>query len=184
MGSHVDPVDVCMCVQAPSPCALDRTAAWLLNMNSASSYGETEDDRHDDALIEKVRTGVGSVPVLVLTVCPALVLVQYQQEIALLQEKLRVAALRQDECEARLLIQDQQNQRMLQEYQVGHAPDHLVKGRWSHDSAGPIREDCVFQVRLEDTESRLRRLQDDKDLQMNSIISRSEPVCPLTCLSV
>ncbi|XP_062418663.1 disabled homolog 2-interacting protein-like [Pungitius pungitius] len=107
--------------KAPSPCALDRTAAWLLNMNSASSYGEVEDDRHDDALVEK-----------------------YQQEIALLQEKLRVAAMRQDECEARLLVQDQQNQRMLQEY----------------------------QVRLEDTESRLRRLQDDKDLQMNSIISR------------
>ncbi|XP_070689799.1 disabled homolog 2-interacting protein [Pempheris klunzingeri] len=107
--------------KAPSPCALDRTAAWLLNMNSASSYGETDDDRHDDALIEK-----------------------YQQEIVLLQEKLRVAALRQDECEARLLVQDQQNQRMLQEY----------------------------QARLEDTESRLRRLQDDKDLQMNSIISR------------
>uniref|UniRef100_A0A8D3B4M3 Disabled-like 2-interacting protein-like n=1 Tax=Scophthalmus maximus TaxID=52904 RepID=A0A8D3B4M3_SCOMX len=106
---------------APSPCALDRTAAWLLNMNSASSYGDTEDDRHDDALVEK-----------------------YQQEIALLQEKLRVAALRQDECEARLMVQDQQNQRILQEY----------------------------QARLEDTESRLRRLQDDKDLQMNSIISR------------
>uniref|UniRef100_A0A8C6U160 DAB2 interacting protein b n=1 Tax=Neogobius melanostomus TaxID=47308 RepID=A0A8C6U160_9GOBI len=70
--------------------------------------------------------------------------VQYQQEIALLQEKLRVAALRQEECEARLLVQDQQNQRMLQEY----------------------------QVRLEDTEGRLRRLQDDKDLQMNSIITR------------
>uniref|UniRef100_M4A0Y7 Disabled homolog 2-interacting protein C-terminal domain-containing protein n=1 Tax=Xiphophorus maculatus TaxID=8083 RepID=M4A0Y7_XIPMA len=112
---------VCPCVQAPSPCALDRTAAWLLNMNSASSYGEAEDDRHDDATVEK-----------------------YQQEIALLQEKLRVAALRQEECEARLVVQDQQNQRMLQEY----------------------------QARLEDTESRLRRLQDDKDLQMNSIISR------------
>ncbi|XP_029283299.1 disabled homolog 2-interacting protein-like isoform X1 [Cottoperca gobio] len=107
--------------KAPSPCALDRTAAWLLNMNSAASYGEAEEDRHDDALVEK-----------------------YQQEIALLQEKLRVAAMRQDECEARLQVQDQQNQRMLQEY----------------------------QVRLEDTESRLRRLQDDKDLQMNSIISR------------
>uniref|UniRef100_A0A1A8IRM3 DAB2 interacting protein b n=2 Tax=Nothobranchius kuhntae TaxID=321403 RepID=A0A1A8IRM3_NOTKU len=107
--------------KAPSPCALDRTAAWLLNMNSAPSYGEAEDDRHDDAMVEK-----------------------YQQEIALLQEKLRVAALRQEECEARLLVQDQQNQRMLQEY----------------------------QARLEDTESRLRRLQDDKDLQMNSIISR------------
>lgn len=34
---------------------MDRTAAWLLNMNSASSYGEAEDDRHDDALVEKVR---------------------------------------------------------------------------------------------------------------------------------
>lgn len=43
-----------MCVQAPSPCALDRTAAWLLNMNSASSYGDADDDRHDDTLIEKV----------------------------------------------------------------------------------------------------------------------------------
>lgn len=36
----------------------------------------------------------------------------------MLQEKLRVAALRQEECEARLMVQDQQNQRMLQEYQV------------------------------------------------------------------
>lgn len=105
--------------KAPSPCALDRTAAWLLNMNS--SYGETEEERQEDAAAEK-----------------------YQQEIALLQEKLRVAALRQEECEARLLVQDQQNQRMLQEY----------------------------QMRLEDTEGRLRRLQDDKDLQMNSIITR------------
>ncbi|KAM3859879.1 disabled homolog 2-interacting protein-like [Diretmus argenteus] len=110
--------------KAPSPvnpCALDRTAAWLLNMNSGASYGETDDERHDDALAEK-----------------------YQQEIAVLQERLRVAALRQEECEARLLVQDQQNHRMLEEY----------------------------QARLEDTESRLRRLQDDKDLQMNSIISR------------
>lgn len=46
---------MCLCVQAPSPCALDRTAAWLLNMNSTSSYGEAEDDRHDDSLVEKVR---------------------------------------------------------------------------------------------------------------------------------
>ncbi len=56
------------------------------------------------------------------------VCVQYQQEIALLQEKLRVAALRQDECEARLLVQDQQNQRMLQEYQVCNTPDLPVRG--------------------------------------------------------
>lgn len=45
----------------------------------------------------------------------------------MLQEKLRVAALRQDECEARLLIQDQQNQRMLQEYQVTHLKSHLYQ---------------------------------------------------------
>lgn len=50
------------------------------------------------------------------------VCVQYQQEIALLQEKLRIAALRQEECEARLMVQDQQNQRMLQEYQVCDPP--------------------------------------------------------------
>ncbi|KAM8865191.1 disabled homolog 2-interacting protein-like [Synchiropus picturatus] len=106
--------------KAPSPCALDRTAAWLLNMNTAP-YSELEDERQDDALTEK-----------------------YQQEILLLQEKLRLSSLRQEECETRLLVQEQQNQRMLQEY----------------------------QARLEDTESRLRRLQDDKDLQMNSIISR------------
>ncbi|XP_056449269.1 disabled homolog 2-interacting protein [Gadus chalcogrammus] len=107
--------------KAPSPVnpgALDRTAAWLLNMNSGAPYGETEDD---ESLSEK-----------------------YQQEIAMLQERLRVAGMRQEECEARLMLQDQHNQRMLQEY----------------------------QARLEDTESRLRRLQDDKDLQMNSIISR------------
>lgn len=106
--------------KAPSPCALDRTAAWLLNMNTAP-YSELEDERQDDALTEK-----------------------YQQEILLLQEKLRLSSLRQEECETRLLVQEQQNQRMLQEY----------------------------QARLEDTEGRLRRLQDDKDLQMNSIISR------------
>lgn len=43
-----------VCVQAPSPCALDRTAAWLLNMNSTSSYGDAEEDRQEDSLIEKV----------------------------------------------------------------------------------------------------------------------------------
>lgn len=114
-----------MCFQAPSPCALDRTAAWLLNMNSTSSYGEAEDDRHDDSLVEKVRfskfwVNTGSTgPAGSDGVC---VCVQYQQEIALLQEKLRIAALRQEECEARLMVQDQQNQRMLQEYQVCDPP--------------------------------------------------------------
>lgn len=56
-----------MCVQAPSPCALDRTAAWLLNMNSASSYGDAEEDRQEDSLIEKV----GAASALVLAVVGA-----------------------------------------------------------------------------------------------------------------
>lgn len=129
-----------MCVQAPSPCALDRTAAWLLNMNSTSSYGDAEEDRQEDSLIEKVGAApplrllwVGPVHLLwtpfsscfhkVGDISDFICFLQYQQEIALLQEKLRVAALRQDECEARLLIQDQQNQRMLQEYQVRRTPE-------------------------------------------------------------
>lgn len=93
-------------------------------MNSTSSYGEAEDDRHDDSLVEKVRfskfwVNTGSTGSDGVCVC---VCVQYQQEIALLQEKLRIAALRQEECEARLMVQDQQNQRMLQEYQVCDPP--------------------------------------------------------------
>lgn len=76
--------------------------------------------------------------------------VQYQQEIALLQEKLRLAALRQEECEARLMVQDQQNQRMLQEYQVWVLPETLrgllTLYRWTNvmlwvsDAAGGHRE--------------------------------------------
>ena len=69
---------------------------------------------------------------------------QYQQEILVLQERLRGTSQRLEDYETRLAVQDEQNQRMLQEY----------------------------QARLEDTEERLRRTQDDKDLQMKSIISR------------
>lgn len=65
--------------------------------------------------------GVFSISRRLFLFCDPVLCVQYQQEIALLQEKLRVAALRQEECEARLLIQDQQNHRMLQEYQVRNA---------------------------------------------------------------
>uniref|UniRef100_A0A672H3D3 DAB2 interacting protein b n=1 Tax=Salarias fasciatus TaxID=181472 RepID=A0A672H3D3_SALFA len=104
--------------KAPSPCALDRTAAWLLNMNSTSSYGETEDDRHDDALVDKVRG--------------------------------------RDRSHSH-----KQSHDSLRSHDSPRSHDSLR----SHDST-------VFQARLEDTESRLRRLQDDKDLQMNSIISR------------
>ncbi|KAM4532652.1 DAB2 interacting protein b isoform 3-T3 [Fundulus diaphanus] len=69
---------------------------------------------------------------------------QYQQEIAVLQEKLRASVQKLEEYEARLKGQDEQAQKVLLEY----------------------------QARLEESEERLRRQQDDKDLQMKSIISR------------
>lgn len=69
---------------------------------------------------------------------------QYQAEISMLQERLRVSVQRLEEYEARLRDQEDQAQKMLLEY----------------------------QARLEESEERLRRQQDDKDLQMKSIISR------------
>uniref|UniRef100_A0A6Q2Y3U6 DAB2 interacting protein a n=1 Tax=Esox lucius TaxID=8010 RepID=A0A6Q2Y3U6_ESOLU len=70
--------------------------------------------------------------------------VQYQQEIAILQEKLHLSAKKLEEYECHLSGQDEQTQKMLLEY----------------------------QARLEDTEERLRRQQEDKELQMKSIITR------------
>lgn len=69
---------------------------------------------------------------------------KYQQEIAVLQEKLRFSAKKLEEYECRIKSQDDQTQKMLLEY----------------------------QARLEDTEERLRKQQDDKELQMKSIITR------------
>ncbi|XP_047228520.1 DAB2 interacting protein b isoform X6 [Girardinichthys multiradiatus] len=115
--------------QAPSPVnpsALDRTAAWLLNMNvqyldHEGMEPESLRNREDLTQVEK-----------------------YQQEIAVLQEKLRASVQKLEEYEARLRGQDEQAQKVLLEY----------------------------QARLEESEERLRRQQDDKDLQMKSIISR------------
>uniref|UniRef100_A0A665WXY1 DAB2 interacting protein b n=1 Tax=Echeneis naucrates TaxID=173247 RepID=A0A665WXY1_ECHNA len=115
--------------QAPSPVnpsALDRTAAWLLNMNvqyldHEGMEPESLRNRGDLTQVEK-----------------------YQQEIALLQEKLRASVQKLEEYEARLKGQDEQAQKVLMEY----------------------------QARLEESEERLRRQQDDKDLQMKGIISR------------
>ncbi|XP_028318050.1 disabled homolog 2-interacting protein-like isoform X10 [Gouania willdenowi] len=115
--------------QAPSPVnpsALDRTAAWLLNMNVQYLDHEVMEadslrNREDLTQVEK-----------------------YQQEIAVLQEKLRSSVQKLEEYEARLKGQDEQAQKVLMEY----------------------------QARLEESEERLRRQQDDKDLQMKSIISR------------
>uniref|UniRef100_A0A8C8DD13 Disabled homolog 2-interacting protein-like n=1 Tax=Oncorhynchus tshawytscha TaxID=74940 RepID=A0A8C8DD13_ONCTS len=70
--------------------------------------------------------------------------VQYQQEIAILQDRLCQSAKKLEEYECHLKGQDEQTQSMLLEY----------------------------QARLEDTEERLSRQQDDKELQMKSIITR------------
>ncbi|XP_056288577.1 LOW QUALITY PROTEIN: DAB2 interacting protein b [Pseudoliparis swirei] len=115
--------------QAPSPVnpsALDRTAAWLLNMNvqfldREGTEAESLRNREDLTQVEK-----------------------YQQEISLLQEKLRASVQKLEEYESRLKGQDEQAQKVLMEY----------------------------QARLEESEERLRRQQDDKDLQMKGIISR------------
>ncbi|KAL2092317.1 hypothetical protein ACEWY4_012115 [Coilia grayii] len=114
--------------QAPSPVnpnALDRTAAWLLNMNVQylEQEGAEADFKGKDDLTQTER---------------------YQQEIAVLQERLRASVLKLEECEARLAGQDEQTHKMLLEY----------------------------QSRLQDTEERLRRQQDDKEIQMKSIITR------------
>uniref|UniRef100_A0A8C2GDS4 DAB2 interacting protein a n=1 Tax=Cyprinus carpio TaxID=7962 RepID=A0A8C2GDS4_CYPCA len=68
----------------------------------------------------------------------------YQQEIAVLQEKLCISAKKLEEYESHIKSQDDQTQKMLLEY----------------------------QARLEDTEERLRKQQDEKEHQMKSIITR------------
>ncbi|XP_034048939.1 DAB2 interacting protein b isoform X2 [Thalassophryne amazonica] len=115
--------------QAPSPVnpsALDRTAAWLLNMN-------VQYLNHEGMEFESLRNKEDLTQVE-----------KYQQEITVLQEKLRVSVQKLEEYEAQLKGQDEQAQKVLMDY----------------------------QARLEESEERLRRQQDDKDLQMKSIISR------------
>uniref|UniRef100_A0A8C4T831 DAB2 interacting protein a n=1 Tax=Erpetoichthys calabaricus TaxID=27687 RepID=A0A8C4T831_ERPCA len=114
--------------QAPSPVnpnALDRTAAWLLNMNV--QYVEHEGIDAEGRSKEELTQ-----------------IEKYQQEIAILQEKLRMSAKKIEEYESRLKGQEDQTQKVLVEY----------------------------QARLEEGEERLRRQQEDKELQMKGIISR------------
>uniref|UniRef100_A0A673C443 DAB2 interacting protein b n=2 Tax=Sphaeramia orbicularis TaxID=375764 RepID=A0A673C443_9TELE len=86
--------------QAPSPVnpsALDRTAAWLLNMNV--QYLD-----HEGMEPESLRNRED--------------LTQVEKEIAVLQEKLRASVQKLEEYEARLKGQDEQAQKVLLEYQA------------------------------------------------------------------
>uniref|UniRef100_A0A8C1DZ37 DAB2 interacting protein a n=1 Tax=Cyprinus carpio carpio TaxID=630221 RepID=A0A8C1DZ37_CYPCA len=120
--------------QAPSPVnpnALNRTAAWLLNMNV--QYLEQEGIDPDLKHREDFQNKEDLTPTE-----------KYQQEIAVLQEKLCISAKKLEEYESHIKSQDDQTQKMLLEY----------------------------QARLEDTEERLRKQQDEKEHQMKSIITR------------
>ncbi|XP_048414424.1 disabled homolog 2-interacting protein-like isoform X8 [Stegostoma tigrinum] len=121
--------------QAPSPAnalsSVDRTAAWLMNMNMQFIDDETVDPgskRRDDVRPKEELSQIE----------------KYQQEIAILQDKLRASNRKLEEYEVHLKNQEEHAQKMMLEY----------------------------QARLEEGEERLRRQQDDKEVQMKGIISR------------
>uniref|UniRef100_A0A2K6G4Q6 RAS protein activator like 2 n=1 Tax=Propithecus coquereli TaxID=379532 RepID=A0A2K6G4Q6_PROCO len=113
-------------VQSPVDSAtmspVERTAAWVLNNGQYEEDVEETEQNQDEAKHAE----------------------KYEQEITKLKERLRVSSRRLEEYERRLLVQEQQMQRLLLEY----------------------------KARLEDSEERLRRQQEEKDSQMKSIISR------------
>ncbi|XP_075278691.1 ras GTPase-activating protein nGAP isoform X4 [Opisthocomus hoazin] len=113
-------------VQSPVDSAtmspVERTAAWVLNNGQ---YEEVEEDAEQNP--DEVKHAE-----------------KYEQEIVKLKERLKVSSRRLEEYERRLLVQEQQMQKLLMEY----------------------------KSRLEDSEERLRRQQEEKDSQMKSIISR------------
>nr|BAK62874.1 ras GTPase-activating protein nGAP [Pan troglodytes] len=113
-------------VQSPVDSAtmspVERTAAWVLNNGQYEEDVEETEQNLDEAKHAE----------------------KYEQEITKLKERLRVSSRRLEEYERRLLVQEQQMQKLLLEY----------------------------KARLEDSEERLRRQQEEKDSQMKSIISR------------
>ncbi|XP_060630402.2 ras GTPase-activating protein nGAP isoform X3 [Anolis sagrei] len=101
---------------------VERTAAWVLN------NGQYEEEEEDG---EQNQDGIKHAE-------------KYEQEITKLKDRLKVSNRRLEEYEQRLLVQEQQMQKLLMEY----------------------------KTRLEDSEERLRKQQEEKDSQMKSIISR------------
>ncbi|ETE58127.1 Disabled-like 2-interacting protein, partial [Ophiophagus hannah] len=117
-------------LQAPSPVnpnALDRTAAWLLNMNV--QFLEEENAESECKLRSKDELSQEE---------------KYQQDVAVLQDKLRQSAKKLEEYEVRFRCQEEGTQKLALEY----------------------------QARLEESEDQLRRQQEDKEIQMKGIISR------------
>ncbi|KFW65744.1 Disabled 2-interacting protein, partial [Pygoscelis adeliae] len=120
--------------EAPSPVnpnALDRTAAWLLNMNMQFLEDESidPDSKHRDKLRNKDELSQAE---------------KYQQDLVVLQDKLRISNKKLEEYETRFKCQEETTQKLMLEY----------------------------QARLEESEERLRRQQEDKEIQMKGIISR------------
>lgn len=127
---------------------VERTAAWVLNNGQ---YEEKEEEggersREEGRNTEKVRhTWTGRrAHFTSMTAVNLPCPPQYELEISRLKERLRVSGRRLEEYERRLLAQEQQMQKLLLEY----------------------------KHRLEDSEERLRRQQEEKDSQMKSIICR------------
>lgn len=71
-------------------------------------------------------------------------MLQYQQDLVVLQDKLRISNKKLEEYENRFKCQEETTQKLMLEY----------------------------QARLEESEERLRRQQEDKEIQMKGIISR------------
>ncbi|XP_058490808.1 ras GTPase-activating protein nGAP isoform X2 [Solea solea] len=113
-------------VVAMSP--VERTAAWVLNNSQYEEVGgaRSREEGGDRSREEGRNTE------------------KYELEISRLKERLRVSGCRLEEYERRLLVQEQQMQKLLLDY----------------------------KNRLDESEERLRRQQEEKEDQMKSIISR------------
>nr|XP_008122933.1 PREDICTED: disabled homolog 2-interacting protein [Anolis carolinensis] len=97
--------------QAPSPVhpnALDRTAAWLLNMNVQFLEEESSDPepKHRDKTRSKDEFSQGEKQQ------------QQQQDVVVLQDKLRLCNKKLEEYEARYKCQEEATQKLVVEYQA------------------------------------------------------------------